>query len=75
LEYKCHFCGKELKNQGSVNLHERKCPKNPGNVKHEENHGVCQHEFRLLNPKNPAENRAIQAGYSEVCKHCKELQE
>jgi hypothetical protein len=74
LEYKCKYCGKEFKNQGSINLHEPKCKKNPGNVK-EEIHEGCQHKFRLLNPKIHAEKKAIQAGYSEVCEYCKELQE
>jgi hypothetical protein len=84
-ELKCQYCNKPLKNQGAKNLHELKCKNNPANVegekndkkKKEESLGTCekggQHNFRLLNPKNPKELQAIRGGYTEVCTKCQEL--
>jgi hypothetical protein len=67
-EHKCKYCGKELKNQGAVNLHELKCPQKPG-VKE-----CPPHDWRFLSPKVEKERRAIADGYSKVCKKCDELE-
>jgi hypothetical protein len=71
--FKCQHCGKELKNQGSVNLHERKCIKNPDRVDGSARHEGCQHDWKLLNANNPTQARAIQHNYKEVCLKCQEL--
>lgn len=71
----CQYCGKEFKNQGSINLHERKCPKNPDRVKDEKrhNHQGCEHDWKLLNPNNQTERNALNYKYKEVCVLCQEL--
>jgi hypothetical protein len=70
---KCQYCGKEFKNQGSINLHERKCSDNPNKEVVEKKHNGCEHDWRLLNINNPTEKRAMQYGKKEVCVKCLEV--
>lgn len=78
---KCQFCGRDLKNQGSKNLHERACIKNPKNNEDESpedepkknNKQECNHKLVLLDSHYASQKRAINDGYSAVCLKCKEL--
>ena len=82
---KCDFCGKEFKNQGSKNLHEYWCDKNPILNAHQNKadlkksdltkNGInksseCQHEMVILNGNNAYQKKAINDGYSAYCKKC-----
>lgn len=77
----CKYCGKELKNQGALNLHERRCEKNPDRiiqVKVSELRGrktedSCDHEWHKLNRSIPAQAAAAMDGYHDYCIRCKEL--
>jgi hypothetical protein len=81
---KCQYCGRDLKNQGSKNLHERACVKNPKNDEdespeeqpkkgNEEKKLGCKHTLILLDNRYASQKRAINDGYSAVCLKCKEL--
>lgn len=78
---KCDFCSKEFKNQGSKNLHEYWCPKNPKLLEHQKkadqkdqnnstSKGECIHELVILNGNNANQKKAIADGYSAYCKKC-----
>lgn len=76
----CDLCGKTFDKQGKLNLHRYHCElkqlKTGGQaavkvVKLPDN---CDHDLRLLNPKNSNEYQAMQHGYTEVCVKCQELQ-
>lgn len=76
----CQFCGRELKNQGAKNLHERKCAENPANKGEQNEHkndNSKPHKcsFRFLNPSKPDERKAINLGYTKICKDtdCEEV--
>lgn len=74
----CKYCGKEFKNQGGTNLHEKlHCPKRPGEGQAAGTGSAGHaHTWRLLNPKQPQEKKAIIAGYEEICtkEGCGEIQ-
>ncbi len=67
--YICSKCGKDCGNPPALTLHEHYCKS-----KKEEKPNKCEHEFRLLNPSAPAEEKALIAGYIQVCKKCEELE-
>jgi hypothetical protein len=70
----CQFCNRELKNQGSKNLHERACIKNPKNQDKKNNEGLkCLHNLVTLNKHNKIHQKAILDGYTVYCSKCKEL--
>lgn len=66
--YVCPKCGKDCGNPPALNLHKAYC-------KEQFDEGAkCEHNFRLLRPSSPAEQRALQEGYLQVCIKCKELE-
>lgn len=77
---KCSVCGKEFEKQGSLNLHEYHCKlKNGQGVQQQQNKQVvnqnsCDHDYRALNSRDSLEYRAINAGFTEVCDKCENLQ-
>lgn len=71
----CPICGWVGKHQGALNIHMYHCKmKNGRNEKVEKHLEQCQHEWRLLNAAGHVEQKAIRAGYTEVCKKCQEVQ-
>lgn len=68
-KYICPTCEKDCGNPPALKLHSAYCKGKTVEKKEE-----CDHEFRLLNPKSPAEERALQEGYLQVCTKCKELE-
>jgi hypothetical protein len=74
-EVTCPVCGKVCKNQGGLNLHMRS-HKRGNNIPEgkEEKVTGCEHEFRLLNPLHPTEQKAMSEGWKGVCVKCQELQ-
>ena len=67
--YICSKCGKDCGNPPALTLHEHYCK-----GKKEETKNKCVHDFRLLNPTAPAEEKALIEGYIQVCKKCQELE-
>lgn len=69
---KCKYCPAEFGSQGALNLHEYHKHKHQENKeeKNESKKDECSHDFRLLSVHVRQENKAIQAGYEEVCKRC-----
>lgn len=71
----CEHCGKTFDKQGKLNLHKYHCEiKKLKNSAADPEHQKCDHDFRLLNPKNANEYNAMTNGYTEVCVKCQELQ-
>lgn len=83
----CDICGKTFDKQGKLNLHRYHCKfkngaadpnnqnvKDPKNGAADPNNKKCDHDFRLLNPKNVNEYNAMTNGYTEVCVKCQDLQ-
>lgn len=66
-DYVCKYCGKDCKNPNALELHLKFCRAKKEN-------GGCEHDFRLLNPANIVERKALEDGYLEVCNKCKEIQ-
>lgn len=66
--YICSKCGKDCGNPPALTLHEHYCKSK------KESQEKCVHEFRLLNPSVPAEEKALMEGFIQVCKKCKELE-
>lgn len=67
----CPYCGKDCGNPPALELHKAYCKKKNGSG---EGVGKCEHDFRLLSPQNHNEERALQDGFLQVCKKCKELE-
>lgn len=61
----CPDCNKDCGNPNALKLHKSYCKKDKPKE--------CEHEYKLLNPKNLTEEKALQQGFLQVCKHCKEL--
>lgn len=70
----CDLCGREFEKQGHLNLHKYHCKMKQKPKQEEPKIEECTHVFRLLNLRQPIENRAYQAGYKEVCTKCQEVQ-
>ena len=68
--YICSKCGKDCGNPPALQLHESYCK----GVKKAETKETCEHNFRLLNPNNPAEKMALQDGFINLCTKCKEIE-
>lgn len=68
--YICSKCGKDCGNPPALTLHQHYCI----GSKKEEKPTKCDHEFRLLRPTSPAEEKALIAGYIQVCIKCEELE-
>ncbi len=67
--YICDRCGKDCGNPPALNLHQHYCKvKKVAPAPAEEK--KCNHDYRLLNPKNPIEEKALKDGYLQVCKKC-----
>jgi hypothetical protein len=79
--FKCKYCGAETRKdgrkfdkQGQLNLHEYHCKmKNVSRGTLEQQSESCEHDYRLLNLKQPIELKAYHNGYKGVCVKCQEL--
>lgn len=73
---KCGICGKEFEKQGQLNLHMYHCKVKAAAavpVDYEKKFKECEHNYRLLNLRQPLELRAYENGYKEVCIECQSV--
>lgn len=79
-KYTCQFCGKVVKNEGAKRLHEVHCKDrqsgggNNDDALDDINYKTCKHQYRFLAADSPREHKAIQDGFTMVCKKCGTLE-
>lgn len=70
----CDICGWVGRHQGALNIHKYHCKMKHGrNEKVEESLQDCTHDWRLLTASSPLERKAVENGYTEVCRKCQEV--
>lgn len=72
-KFRCGLCGSEqFTSQGALNLHKYHCENKK--YRNKFNAETCAHDWRLLNPHNEIERKAMGENYMEVCNKCQTLQ-
>lgn len=76
-KYVCEYCKKEFIRKSNLEMHELTCNGEGKKHKNIDNSSInCsngKHDLVMLNPNIESNRRALNLGFSAVCRKCKEL--